>query len=735
MSLFDLLLDLATPNEVFGHIDRKDLMALTDIACSTLLALCVAKGDTGKLLKAVSSTIITRKLSHQQRVNLPHILIKLQRSVQAVVLGKLGKPNIFTYGIPHDSLIEEFSIDEFNFDALQLTSQPVITSDGKFIYLLVGKALLKVGSGYNGTVKGQVYAANKEFTRDKVAWIGFCNGTLYYKRFKRNSESIQTIDLDSLTVKESVQVSVHPKKDCLLFTDGEAISFISSTNDDTLTVKQVYSTSCFAFDLILRLTKKGFRTLGYANFEEELLTEAQIQEIQNTHNPFVPTTPNDAEIAGIFCGKEFGIAQGSDGKTYYYGKAGAIGLKTVGRSPYLKLNELVISKVSKTMQISLGHEGLHALFLNDDGNVFFAGCAKRGEDGETSKNRRQIKSVKPKKINKLEGHTIVDISCNNGTSAFVTKTGKLIIFGKDTSCCDPFGFVTDLDDQHITKAALGKAHCVAVNSRGEVFTFGLNNKNQCGRILVKQDDEINKSKKLDDDPYNEGKSEKSCSHSSPSCYSCAMKEKAQLAQQNRSDASDAASSTDTPRIVTLKPSKLPLPSVSPVVQISCGLHHTVLLTLNGEVFTFGSNQYGQLGTGDVQPVYCPVQVKITKGKIVQVAAGSNHTVLLTSSGNVITFGKHHKGQLGRLPNEAMRQDPAQSEQLFSQQNIVLTGPKFFWNCNPMEVAGIGPNYGKKASWIGASGDQTFIKTDESLVNAAMLSRFHVAADKNTICKS
>lgn len=150
-----------------------------------------------------------------------------------------------------------------------------------------------------------------------------------------------------------------------------------------------------------------------------------------------------------------------------------------------------------------------------------------------------------------------------------------------------------------------------------------------------------------------------------------------------SQSSDA--DRDAPRIVSLPPAKLTLPSSNPVVQVSCGLHHTVLLTLTGEVFTFGSNAYGQLGTGDLQPVQTPVPVRI-KGKAIQVSAGSNHTVILTATGNVYTFGKYHKGQLGRLPNEMTfnRHDTAQTGQLFSQ-NIVLTGQKFFWNCHPAEV--------------------------------------------------
>lgn len=96
---------------------------------------------------------------------------------------------------------------------------------------------------------------------------------------------------------------------------------------------------------------------------------------------------------------------------------------------------------------------------------------------------------------------------------------------------------------------------------------------------------------------------------------------------------------EAPRVAPLAPQKINLPSTSPVVQVSCGLHHTIVLTLTGEVFTFGSNQYGQLGTGDLQPHFSPVQVKVN-GAVCQVTAGSNHTALLTTKGVVYTFGNH-----------------------------------------------------------------------------------------------
>lgn len=172
-------------------------------------------------------------------------------------------------------------------------------------------------------------------------------------------------------------------------------------------------------------------------------------------------------------------------QTFYYGKACSLGLKSTGKSPSIKIGELVVSKSTNIIHIAAGHDGVHAVLVNEDGGVYFVGTARRGEDGDTLKNRRQPKAVKPKKIIKLENEMVVHASCNNGTSAFVTTTGKLIMFGKDTAHCDASGHVTELLEQHITKVSLGKAHCVALNNRGQIFSFGLNNKGQCGHLKGK----------------------------------------------------------------------------------------------------------------------------------------------------------------------------------------------------------------------------------------------------------
>lgn len=202
---------------------------------------------------------------------------------------------------------------------------------------------------------------------------------------------------------------------------------------DNLLVKQLYSKNSFAFDLSLKLAKNGFQTLGYSITEEEILSENQLKKIQSSCNNFIPALPNDVNLNGISYGKEFGLVLGSNGKVYYYGKGASLGLKAVGKNPSLKLNEIIISKTTNFTQVSVGHDGVHALLLNEDGTVYFAGeirniremcvdltidlclgTARRGEDGEQSKNRRQLKAVKPKKVSRIDGYFVTHISCNNG---------------------------------------------------------------------------------------------------------------------------------------------------------------------------------------------------------------------------------------------------------------------------------------------------------------------------------
>ena len=177
------------------------------------------------------------------------------------------------------------------------------------------------------------------------------------------------------------------------------------------------------------------------------------------------------------------------------------------------------------------------------------------------------------------------------------------------------------------------------------------------------------------------------------------------------------------KLASLPPAKITMPKDVKVVQISSGLHHTLLLTSLGDVYAFGSNVHGQLGQRDLVPRGSPARVALPV-RASAVAAGGAHSAVLAESGEVFTFGCHTKGQLGRdAPAETLCQSVASAEEMAERE---------LWYAVPGPVPNVGPRFGRKATWIGASGDQTFVKVDESLVNAKSLSKASVTANKRNI---
>lgn len=65
----------------------------------------------------------------------------------------------------------------------------------------------------------------------------------------------------------------------------------------------------------------------------------------------------------------------------YCGKGSSLGQKS-GSSKCSKWLELSVSKCSRFVQCAVGHEGIHALLLAEDGGAYFVGTPKRGEDGD-----------------------------------------------------------------------------------------------------------------------------------------------------------------------------------------------------------------------------------------------------------------------------------------------------------------------------------------------------------------
>ena len=84
-----------------------------------------------------------------------------------------------------------------------------------------------------------------------------------------------------------------------------------------------------------------------------------------------------------------------------------------------------------------------------------------------------------------------------------------------------------------------------------------------------------------------------------------------------------------------------------IVALSCGDEHTAVATKSGRLFTFGSNEYGQLGLGHYDNVLRPSCVKCIKpDRVLSLACGKTHTIIATESGRLFAFGSNNEGQLG-----------------------------------------------------------------------------------------
>lgn len=87
---------------------------------------------------------------------------------------------------------------------------------------------------------------------------------------------------------------------------------------------------------------------------------------------------------------------------------------------------------------------------------------------------------------------------------------------------------------------------------------------------------------------------------------------------------------------------------NPIIQISAGTHHSLVLTSCGDIYSCGDDYYGQLGRTVDHKNNCILQEisDLTSVGIRQISAGHNHSLALTVDGRVFAWGNGKDGQLG-----------------------------------------------------------------------------------------
>lgn len=422
--------------------------------------------------------------------------------------------------------------------------------------------------------------------------------------------------------------------------------------------------------------------------------------------------------------------QARSGKVYYAGNGTRFGLFETGN------NWMELCLPEPIVQISVGIDTI--MFRSGAGHGWIASVDDKKRNGRL---RRLVPSNRRK---------IVHVCASGHVYGYVSENGKIFMGGLHTMRVNVSSqMLNGLDNVMISSLALGKSHGVAVTRNGHLFTWGLNNMNQCGRV---------ESTSTTSSPRHSGRQEYQicpigehtwltdtpsvcaqcglcsargvacgrvprpkgtmchCGVGESTCLRCGLcrpcGEVTEPAQPGRAQHVQF-SSTAAPQRSTLHPSRVILsqgPHDVKVSSVSCGNFHTVLLASDRRVFTFGSNCHGQLGVGDTLSKNTPQQVILPSDTvIVQVAAGSNHTILRANDGSVFTFGAFGKGQLAR---------PA--------------GEKAGWNAIPEKVSGFGPGFNAFAGWIGADGDSSIIHSHTALLSSDNILKAQIVANKTNI---
>ena len=113
-----------------------------------------------------------------------------------------------------------------------------------------------------------------------------------------------------------------------------------------------------------------------------------------------------------------------------------------------------------------------------------------------------------------------------------------------------------------------------------------------------------------------------------------------------------------------------LTNLPPVQALAAGVDHALALTRDGRVFAWGRNAEGQLGLGDNQNRFDPVEIA-GLSNIIAIAAGLQFSMALAAGGTVWTWGEnttYHLGDGTQLP----RNRPVQVPGLVNVQRIFAT---------------------------------------------------------------
>lgn len=263
----------------------------------------------------------------------------------------------------------------------------------------------------------------------------------------------------------------------------------------------------------------------------------------------------------------------------------------------------------------------------------------------------------------------------------------------DTTTRNTFERIESLQRKDVTQVSAGNEHSIVLCADGTVWTCGYNDNGQCGLGTTTRVVHMSEITKIGGQLIAQVHAYNGCEHTllvtqDGKVATCGYNYRGQLGH-------GSTTSEPIPKIIRSLETKQ-------VRLVSCSYYHT-MMTCEGDggrdiVYTFGRNDYGQLGHDDTVDRKVPQQVDaLGDRRIVSVACGQYHSMVVTAAGRVFAFGKNDYGQLGldTIDNQLV---PAQIKGGLEKQTCLEIRCGYYHSivlCSGARVYGFGRNdYGQ-----------------------------------------
>ena len=335
------------------------------------------------------------------------------------------------------------------------------------------------------------------------------------------------------------------------------------------------------------------------------------------------------------CGRFHTITLSDDGIAHSFGnnEEGALGL---GHNNDVSL-PTPIPNLPKIIVISCGWN--FTVCVDHEGFIWSFGKNNRGQLGTGNTTNFNV----PQKL--LHIPPVVSVSCGNEYTLIITNDSNLWSCGRNNygQLCHG-NQVDQLQPQqtsfaNISKISAGSFHSLFQNNKGEIFSCGYNLWGACG-LGHFYESQITPSL-IPNLPSNIvhfvcGASQSLFLDSEGNVFAIGDNEHGQLGLGHNTKQNELNK----------------IPNIPPIKTISCMGASCYLIDFGGNLRTFGYNGYGQLGHGDTTNINTPKIVNSLKD-IQQISYGSRgfHFFAKNSQNQIFAAGPNNYGQLGTGDNQ------------------------------------------------------------------------------------